>query len=108
MVSPHNGLEALCTTESRTKGCGSASTLRLECSHSVTLNPEKCFVKKEMIKFYGVIFGQVCIQLDTRKLSALQQMCAPYKSPETVELSWASRLHGFIYSKPKRTDSPAS
>lgn len=28
MVSPHNGLDALCTTESRRKGCGSAWTLK--------------------------------------------------------------------------------
>lgn len=75
---------------------------------TVKLNPKKCFVKQEKIKFYGVIFGQECIQLDTSKLSALKQMCAPYKSPGTVELSWASRLHGFIYSKPKPTESPAS
>ena len=75
---------------------------------TVKLNPEKCFVKQEKIKFHRVIFGQECIQLDTSKLSALKQMCTPYKSPGTVELSWASRLHGFIYSKPTRTDSPAS
>lgn len=75
---------------------------------TVKLNPEKCFVKQEKIKFHRVIFGQECIQLDTSKLSALKQMCTLYKSPGTVELSWASRLHGFIYSKPTRTDSPAS
>ena len=38
------------------------------------LNPDKCFVKQEKIKFYGVICGQDGVQPDPGKVSALKQM----------------------------------
>ena len=41
------------------------------------LNPDKCFVKQEKIKFYGVICGQDGVQPDPGKVSALKQMSSP-------------------------------
>ena len=41
------------------------------------LNPDKCFVKQQKIKFYGVVCGQDAIQPDPCKVSALQQMSPP-------------------------------
>ena len=38
------------------------------------LNPDKCFVKQEKIKFYGVICRQDGVQPDPGKVSALKQM----------------------------------
>ena len=58
------------------------------------LNPDKCFVKQEKIKFYGVICGQNGVQPD------------PGKSPGTTNLPRASKLHGPIYPKPEYTDGP--
>ena len=45
------------------------------------LNPDKCLVKQEKIKFYGVICGQD-IQLDPGKVSALKQMSSPINRQE--------------------------
>ena len=41
------------------------------------LNPEKCFVKQEKIRFYGVVCGKEGIQPDPDKVSALKQMSPP-------------------------------
>ena len=40
------------------------------------LNPDKCFVKQETIKFYGVICGQDGVKPDPGKVSALKR-CLP-------------------------------
>lgn len=37
------------------------------------LNPRKCFVKQDNIKFYGVVCGQDGVQPDPCKASALKQ-----------------------------------
>ncbi|KAL9956099.1 hypothetical protein ACROYT_G037526 [Oculina patagonica] len=46
------------------------------------LNPEKCFVKQEKIKFYGVVCGKEGIQPDPSKVSALKQMSSPTSRQE--------------------------
>ena len=69
------------------------------------LNPDKCFVKQETIKFYGVICGQDGVKPDPGKVSALKR-CLPYKLPGTANLPRASKLHGPIYPKPEYTDGP--
>ena len=40
------------------------------------LNPDKCFVKQEKIRFYGVVCSQDGIQPDPNKISSLKQMSA--------------------------------
>ena len=44
------------------------------------LNPDKCFVKQETIKFYGLICGPNGIQPDPDKVSALKEMAPPSNS----------------------------
>ena len=46
------------------------------------LNPDKCFVKQEKIRFYGVVCSQDGIQPDPNKISALKQMSAPTSRQE--------------------------
>jgi len=46
------------------------------------LNPDKCFVKQEKIRFYGVVCSQGGIQPDPKKMSALKQMSAPTSGQE--------------------------
>ena len=46
------------------------------------LNPDKCFVKQEKIKFYGVICGHDGVQPDSGKVSALKQMSSPTNRQE--------------------------
>ena len=70
------------------------------------LNPDKCFVKQEKIKFYGVICGQDGVQPDPGKVSALKQMSSPTNCQELQTFLGASKLHGPIYPKPEYTDGP--
>ena len=46
------------------------------------LNPDKCFVKQQKIKFYGVICGQGGVQPDPGKVSALKQLSSPSNCQE--------------------------
>ena len=46
------------------------------------LKPDKCFVKQEKFKFYGVVCSQGGIQPDPNKISALKQMSAPTSRQE--------------------------
>ena len=46
------------------------------------LNPDKCFVKQEKIRFYGVVCSQDGIQPDPNKISALKQMSTPTSRQE--------------------------
>jgi hypothetical protein len=46
------------------------------------LNPDKCQIKQEKIKFYGLICGPEGIQPDPDKVSALKQMAQPTNSKE--------------------------
>ena len=46
------------------------------------LNPDKCFVKQEKIRFFGVDCSQDGIQPDPNKISALKQMSAPTSRQE--------------------------
>ena len=53
------------------------------CQHTgLKLNPNKCFIKQEKIKFYGLICGPDGIQPDPDKVSALKQMAPPANSQE--------------------------
>ena len=59
------------------------------------LNAEKCKIKEEKIKFYGVVCGQEGIQPDQSKVSALKKMAPPRNTKE---------LHAFLeltnYTRP--------
>ena len=46
------------------------------------LNPDKCLIKQEKIKFYVLICGPEGIQPDPDKVSALEQMAPPTNSKE--------------------------
>ena len=46
------------------------------------LTPDKCHIKQEKIKFYGLICGPEGIQTDPDKVSALKQMAPPANSKE--------------------------
>ena len=59
------------------------------------LNPDKCFVKQEKIKFYRVICGQDSVQPDPGS-HCFETDVFPYKSPGTANLLRASKLHGSI------------
>jgi len=41
------------------------------------LNPDKCFVKQEKLRFYGIFCSQGGIQPDPNKMTALKQISAP-------------------------------
>ena len=61
------------------------------------LNPDKCFVKEEKIRFYGVVCGQNGIQPDPGKISALKQMSAPTNRQELQTfLGLANYMGSFI------------
>ena len=51
------------------------------------LNPDKCHIKQEKIKFYGLICGPEGIQPDPDKVSALKQMAPPTNS-KNYRHSW--------------------
>ena len=59
------------------------------------LNPDKCFIKQEKIKFYGLICGPDGIQPDPDKVTALKQMAPPTSSKE---------LQAFLQSVTKLVD----
>ena len=46
------------------------------------LNPDKCFIKQDQIKFYGIICTKDGIQPDPSKVSALKQMAPPANKRE--------------------------
>ena len=61
------------------------------------LNPDKCFVKQEKIRFYGVVCSQDGIQPDPNKISALKQMSAPTSRQELQTfLNLANYMGPFI------------
>ena len=61
------------------------------------LNTDKCFVKQEKIKFYGVICGKNGVQPDPGKVSALKQMSCPTNRQELQTfLGLANYLGPFI------------
>ncbi len=66
------------------------------------LNPDKCFIKQEKIKFYGLICGPDGIQPDPDKVTALKRMATPTSSKELQAfLGLATYMAGTIYLKPK-------
>ena len=53
------------------------------------LNPNKCFIKQDQIKFYGIICTKDGIQPDPSKVSALKQMAPPANKQEVQTfLGW--------------------
>ena len=54
-----------------------------QCQHTgLKLNPDKCFIKQEKIRFYGLICGPDGIQPDPNKVTTLKQMAPPTSSKE--------------------------
>ena len=72
------------------------------------LDPEKCFVKQEKIRFYGVVCGQGRIQPDLNQMLALKQILAPNQWPSTADFLRSGKLHGSLYPKSKHTNGPTS
>ena len=70
-------------------------------------NPDKCFVKQQKIKLYGVVCGQDGIQPDPCKVSALQQMTPHYQPSRTSNLPWNGKPHGSVHPEPEYTDISA-
>ena len=63
------------------------------------LNPEKCFIKQDKIKFYGIICSKDGIQPDPNKVSALKQMGPPTNKQEVQTfLGMANYMAPFIPS----------
>ena len=61
------------------------------------LNPDKCFIKQEQIKFYGIICTKDGIQPDPNKVSALKQMAPPANKQEVQTfLGMANYMSPFI------------
>ena len=48
------------------------------------LNPEKCNIKQQEIKFYGVICGNDGVKPNPKKVTALKQMSAPRNRQELL------------------------
>jgi transposase InsO family protein len=65
----------------------------------IKLNPDKCFIKRESIKFYGIICGPDGIKPDPGKVSALKQMNPPTNKQELQTfLGMANYMAPFIPS----------
>ena len=63
------------------------------------LNPDKCKIKQEKIKFYGVICGEGGVQPDPDKVSALKKMAPPCSTQELQTfLGLATYMGPFIPS----------
>ena len=61
------------------------------------LNPDKCFIKQDQIKFYGIILTKDGIQPDPSKVSALKQMAPPANKQEVQTfLGMANYMSPFI------------
>jgi len=58
------------------------------------LNPDKCFVKQEKIRFYGVVCSQGGIRPDPNKILALKQMSAPTSRQELQTFFGLGNLMG--------------
>ena len=50
----------------------------------LNLNPEKCTIKQQEIKFYGVICGNDGVKPNLKKVTALKQMSAPRNRQELL------------------------
>ena len=65
----------------------------------VKLNPDKCFIKQDSIRFYGIICGPDGIKPDPDKVSALKQMNPPTNKQELQTfLGMANYMAPFIPS----------
>ena len=67
-------------------------------STGLKLNPEKCKIKEQKIKFYGVVCGQDGIHPDPSKVSALKGMAAPNNVKGATSFSWIGDLYVSIRS----------
>ena len=57
--------------------------MMVRCEQSgLNLNPDKCRIKEDKIKFFGIIFSADGIQPDPKKVSALKQMEHPENKAE--------------------------
>ncbi|KXJ08917.1 Transposon Tf2-6 polyprotein [Exaiptasia diaphana] len=63
----------------------------------LNLNPDKCHIKQDKIKFYGIICSEAGIQPDPAKVSALKQMKQPADRRELQTfLGLATYMSSFI------------
>lgn len=75
-------------------------------SIGLKLNPEKCKIKEQKIKFYGVVCGQDGVQPDPSKVSALKGMAPPSNIKELqARLGLATYMGSFIPSLSSLTTS---
>ena len=57
--------------------------MMVRCEQSgLNLNPDKCRIKEDKIKFFGIIFSADGIQPDPKKVSGLKQMEHPENEAE--------------------------
>ena len=63
----------------------------------LNLNPEKCNIKQQEIKFYGVICGNDGVKANPKKVTALKQMSAPRYRQELLSfLGLATYMSMFV------------
>ena len=60
------------------------------------VEPDKCFIKQDQIKFYGIICTKDGIQPDASKVSALKQMAPPANKQVQTFLGMANYMSPFI------------
>ena len=72
--------------------------LRRRCAEKgLNLNPEKCNIKQQEIKFYGVICGNDGVKPNPKKVTALKQMSTPRNRQEQLSvLGLATYLLMFV------------
>ena len=70
------------------------------------LNPDKCFVKQEKIRFYGVVCSQDGIQPDPNKISALKLMSASTSHRELQTFLGLANYMGSFISNLSTLTSP--
>ena len=63
----------------------------------LNLNPEKCNIKQQEIKFYGVICGNDGVKPNPKEVTALKQISAPRNRQELLSfLSLATHMSMFV------------
>ena len=74
----------------------------------LNLNPWKCNIKQQEIKFYGVICGNDGVKPNPKKVTALKQMSAPRNRQEQLSfLGLATYMSMFVQNPSGHVDNIA-
>ena len=68
------------------------------------LNPDKCFIKQDQIKFYGIICTKVGIQPDPSKSVSTQTDGTTSEQARSPDLPGDGKLHESIYTQLEHPD----